>query len=397
MKVVFINCSSYGSTGNIIYDLHRRLTKSGDESYVFFGIGNPREKNWFRTVSPFGLHLHAVLSRLTGKQGYFSFFATLKVIRRIKKISPDVIHLHNLHGSYLCLPLLFSFLKKSRAKKVITLHDCWLFTGKCTHFTAVGCERWKQSCGSCPQLYAYPRSKYFDKTKANLKEKKKWFNGIKDLRIVAVSHWLERTAKESFLSAYPVTCIYNGVDTSVFYPRNDTRIKAKFGLENKFLILGVSSNWNDKKGLGEFLSLSETLSDDEKIVLVGLTKEQIAQMPKNIFGIEKTENREELAELYSAADVFFNSSKEETFGLVTAEALACGTPAVVFDSTACAEVVRDGNSRIAASDGEVKREIEHIKENMIPFPKTSLLDSVFEKEKMIEEYCALYEVLKADR
>ena len=396
MKVVFINCSSFGSTGNIIYDLHRKLTEKGNESYVFYGIGNSRDKNWFRIGNYFSLHSHSVLSKYTGMQGYFSVFATLKLIRRIKKIDPDIIHLHNLHGSYICLPLLFRFLKKCSAKKIVTLHDCWLFTGKCPHYSAVGCDRWKKECGNCPQLHTYPQSKYKDRTKQNLKAKKKWFDVLDGLRIVAVSHWLENTAKESFLSKYTIECIYNGIDTSVFFPRDREKARERFGLTEKFAILGVSSVWNEKKGLKRFLDLSAAADKDETVIMVGLTKEQAAAMPENVIGLEKTESREELAELYSAADVFFNASVEETFGLVTAEALACGTPAVVFDSTACAEVIRDNFSRVISPDADVKAAVEYIKNNEKPVYGTSLLDPAFIKEKMVEDYFALYEVLKND-
>ena len=206
----------------------------------------------------------------------------------------------------------------------------------------------------------------------------------------------ENTAKESFLSKYTIECIYNGVDTSVFFPRDRAKAREKFGLTEKFTILGVSSVWNEKKGLKRFLGLSAAADKDETVVMVGLTREQVAAMPENVIGLEKTESREALAELYSAADVFFNASVEETFGLVTAEALACGTPAVVFDSTACAEVIKDNFSRVISPDADVKAAVEYIKNNEKPVYGTSLLDPAFIKEKMVEDYFALYEVLKND-
>lgn len=344
MKVVQINCSASGSTGNIAKAIHKELLRNGHESYIFYcsGVGSATEPNMVPIGNYFSLHAHAVLSRYLGRQGYFSYFATLKAIKRIESISPDIIHLHNLHGSYLNLPLLFKYLKSSRCRVLLTLHDCWLFTGKCPHFTVIGCNKWKNQCGKCPQLSIYPRSK-IDMTKKALRDKKKWLSGFGDrLRIVAVSNWLSDTAKQSYLSQYSIETIHNGIDIQHFQPRDTKKIRDKYNLKGKIIILGVASIWDERKGLGEFLQLSRQLSDNEVIVLVGLSHKQCINLPHNIICIERTEDRDELANLYSAANVFVNASREETFGLVTAEAMACGTPVVVFDSTACAEVICDG-------------------------------------------------------
>ncbi len=342
MKVVQINCSASGSTGNIAKAIHRRLQAEGHESTIFYEVGTPTEPNMCRIGNYFELHAHAVLSRYLGKQGYFSHLPTYKLIRRLKKLNPDIIHLHNLHGSYLNLPMLFRYLKKSTAQIIITLHDCWLFTGKCPHFTVAGCYRWKASCGNCPQLGVYPQSKV-DTTATCLADKKKWLSGFGNrLRVIAVSNWLRDTARESFLSQYSVETIYNGLDISIFKPADGHAARQKYGIGDRFMILGVSANWNEQKGLGDFLRLAAQLREDEVIVLVGMTAEQVKTMPPNIIGIQRTENQQELAALYSAADVFVNPSREETFGLVTAEAMACGTPVIVYDSTACAEIVKEG-------------------------------------------------------
>ena len=386
MKVVQINCSSFGSTGNIAKDIHKRLVENGDESHIFYGVGSNGE-NISRIGSQLDVKIHAVLSRNFGKQGYFSKLATKALIRKIEKINPDVIHLHNLHGSYLNLPLLFKFLKKSEAKKVITLHDCWLFTGKCPHFTEAQCYKWKESCGDCPQLSIYPKSKK-DTTKKCLQDKKEWLSGIDNLKIVAVSNWLRDTAKQSFLNQYSIETIYNGIDESIFFPKEGSTVREKYNLSDKFVILGVSSNWNEQKGLGDFLKLSKMIDEDEIIVLVGLTDEQIQTMPKNIIGIKRTESKEELSQLYSCANVFVNTSIEETFGLVTAEAMSCGTPAIVYDSTACAEIVNDECGYIAFPKriDEVLRYIK-IEKNL---PKKGKFKKFFLKSRMEQEYIKLY-------
>lgn len=391
MRVVQINCAASGSTGKIAKAIHYALLVQGDESYIFYGLGRCGEKNMIRIGNDFDLHMHAVLSRNLGRQGYFSHFATKKLIRQIKSIDPDVIHLHNLHGSYLNLPMFFRFLRTSRAKILITLHDCWLFTGKCAYFTEVNCFRWKEHCGQCPNLSAYPRSKV-DTTKRTLADKKKWLSGFGErMHIITVSHWLCDTAKESFLKQYPIQTIYNGIDTNIFKPVPDNKIREKYGLEKKYIILGVAYHWDERKGLREFLKLADQLGESEKIVLIGLTSEQIAGMPDKILGITKTENQQELVEWYSAADVFVNPSKEETFGLVTAEAMACGTPAVVYRSTACAEVTDNSCAvmpadqscylRDAVNEIKSRRESNNCRQHII--------DS-FSLNKMVEGYLDAY-------
>ena len=391
MRVVQINCAASGSTGKIAKAIHYALLAQGDESYIFYGLGRCGEKNMIRVGNDFDLHLHAVLSRNLGRQGYFSHFATKKLIRQIKSIDPDVIHLHNLHGSYLNLPMFFRFLRTSRAKILITLHDCWLFTGKCPHFTLAACERWKKECGQCPNLLAYPRSKT-DTTKRTLADKKKWLSGFGErMHIITVSHWLCDTAKESFLKQYSIRTIYNGIDTNIFKPVLDNKIREKYNLGKKYIILGVAYHWDERKGLREFLELADQLGDNEKIVLIGLTSEQIAGMPDKILGITKTENQQELVEWYSAADVFVNPSKEETFGLVTAEAMACGTPAVVYRSTACAEVTDDSCAVMPADQSCYLRDaVNEIKSRRESNNCRQYIIDSFSLNKMVEGYLDAY-------
>ncbi|MDY3929288.1 MAG: glycosyltransferase [Clostridia bacterium] len=390
MKIVQINCSSTGSTGNIAKEIQKKLLANGDESYIFYGIGSSDEKNMFRIGNYFDLHLHAVLSRNLGMQGYFSYTSTKKLIKKLNEIAPDIIHLHNLHGSYINLSLLFNYLKLTKTNVVITLHDCWLFTGKCPHFTEKACYKWKQNCGNCPQLAIYPRSKV-DTTSKCLRDKKKWLSGFKNrMRIVAVSNWLRDTAKQSYLSQYPIETVYNGVDTCIFHPVSGERVRKKYSLGDKYIILGVSSNWNEQKGLNDFLKLSNQISENEIIVLVGLSERQISQMPSNVVGIKRTENKEELAELYSAANVFVNTSKEETFGLVTAEAMSCGTPVVVYNSTACAEIVNNENGYILNPEQSdlLIYYIRKAKEKVFP------PCSEYTNERMVDKYISLYRSIK---
>lgn len=387
MKVVQINCSASGSTGNIAKAIHRRLLADGHESYIFYGIGNATERNMFRVGNYFELHSHAVLSRNLGRQGYFSHLSTAQLIKKLKAISPDVIHLHNLHGSYLNLPMLFRYLKKSSAKILITLHDCWLFTGKCPHFTVAKCDKWKESCGGCVQLDGYPRSKV-DTTEQCLRDKKEWLSDFGDrMKIFAVSNWLRGVAQESFLSQYPIETIHNGIDCSVFHPMDGTAVREKYQIGNQYMILGVASGWNESKGLGAVLQLATELQEDECLVLVGLTQQQIADLPPKVIGIARTENQQELAQLYAAADVLVNPSKEESGSLVIMEAMACGTPVIVFHSTSCADDVDDRNGLILRPDEDRKLgwAVREMKQRTKPDKPT-----VFKQEKMIETYIDEY-------
>lgn len=393
MKVLQINCASFGSTGNLAKSIHNELLKEGHESRIYYGIGSSDDALIQSVGSMVDVHIHAVLSRYTGRQCYFSHIPTLKLIRKIKEFNPDVIHLHNLHGSYLNLQILFDFLKKYNKKVVITLHDCWLFTGKCPHFTAIGCDKWKKSCGDCPQLPRYPKS-YADRTSKNLKDKKEWLKGFEDMHIVTVSNWLKSVASESFLNEYPITAIPNGIDTTVFYPRPENTVREKYGIGESFMILGVASAWAGK-GLREFKQLAE-IRRDSKIVLVGLTKEEAQGLPENIIPIPRTENRDELAEIYSTADVFINLSLEETFGLVVGEAMACGTPSIVYNSTACPELILAGTGFVAEPDNieQINEYIEKISET----GKKQYIDACvshikenYTVEKMIASYMSLYQ------
>lgn len=343
MKVLQINCSSYGSTGNIASQIHNKLLEQGHESYFAYGLGKSNLKNTYKISNWFDNHIHLYLSNITGFHGFFSIICTLRFLMLVNKIKPDIIHLHNLHGYYINIPMLFKYIKHKNILTMWTLHDCWAYTGKCPHYTMANCQKWKDKCFGCSQKKQYPFSYVFDASGILYKYKKKLFTALKDLNIITVSDWLKSQTKMSFLSSFNVKTIYNGIDTQIFtlYDNNDY-INKKYNISsNDKLILGVASDWSERKGLSKFIDVSYELKQDEKIILVGLTDSQIEKLPKNIIGIKKTENKKELAMLYSRADVFLNTSKEETFGLVTAEALSCGTPVVTFDSTACSEIVTE--------------------------------------------------------
>ena len=334
MRVVQINGGVFGSTGKIMFGIADALKKSGNETLCFSPVtttnrNNQPDKKYIKIGSFQSRRFNVLLGRITGFEGCFAYFATKRMLKKISEFKPDVIHLHTLHGSFVNLPLLFRYIKKNKIKAVWTLHDCWSFTGHCPHFVLQNCEKWKECCGKCPSYREYPQS-LFDNSKKMHRLKRKWFSGIADCTVVTPSKWLADLAEKSFLSQYTVMVINNGINLSVFHPiQSDFR--KNNGLEDKIIILGVSFGWSNKKGLDVFISLAKELSEDYRIVLVGTDKNTDRVLPESIISIHRTQNQTELAQIYSAADVFVNPTHQDNYPTVNLEAAACGIPVVTYD------------------------------------------------------------------
>ena len=341
--------------------------------------------------------IHGFLSRLLGLQGYFSIFKTVEFIKYLKKTKPDIVHLNNLHESYINIILLMKFLGKYDVPTVITLHDCWFFTGKCCYYVNKNCSKWKNGCGDCPRIDSYVPSWFFDFTRKMLRDKKKLLTGIPRLAVIGVSDWITDEARMSFLAeAKILERIYNWIDLVTFKPIETKDYKNALGLDSYFIILGVASNWSASKGLPEFIELAKVLPDDMKIILVGKMK-KTANLPVNIIHIEETHAVEELVRYYSMADVFVNFSKQETFGKVTAEALACGTPVVAYNVTATPELVGENCGYVInCSIEETLKAIHEVKRNGKKSYSSSCrqlaLDN-FEKEARLNDYMQVYREL----
>ena len=354
MKVLFINavCGT-GSTGNLIAGLIERLRASCDKGLAAYGIRRahkvlPGESLKFNTMA--GYYLHNALSRLTDHTGLYSKAQTRYLIRRIKAYDPDVIHLHNLHGYYINYEILFRYLAGAGKPVVWTLHDCWAMTGHCTHFVGADCDRWKWGCEQCPLLRDYPVCYTRGDVTGNYARKKAAFTSVGRMTVAAPSRWLGNLAEQSFLGKYPVEVIPNGIDTDIFRFR-ESNFREKNGLLGKKIVLGVANVWGEKKGLQDFYRLAQMLPGDYRIVLVGLTDQQIQQLPDGILGIARTENAAALAEIYSAADVFANPTYEDTYPTVNLEAQACGTPVVSYDVCGCPETIQPGcGETVACAD-----------------------------------------------
>ncbi len=336
-----VNCNS---TGKIAEHLGEVAMAHGWDSYITYARGNnPSKSKVIKIGNYLGILYHLLQTRLFDNHGFASTIATKKLIKQIKIIKPDIIQLHQLHGYYLNIKVLFEYLASTNTPIVWSLHDCWAMTGHCAHFALIGCEKWKTQCFKCPQKNTYPKSLLFDRSRINYVEKRKLFTSVTKMMIVPTSSWVEGLAKESYLKNIPMKMITNGVDTDVFVPQTTKfEVKTKYKILGEFMILGVGTEWNENKGLYDYFELRKRLPKTHSIVLVGVSKEQLKKLPKDIIGIERTENVNELVQLYSAADVVTSLSYLETFGLTPVEGFACGTPAIVYNSTASPELIVPG-------------------------------------------------------
>ena len=334
---------NYSSTGRIAEEIGSLVIDNGWKSYIAYGRYERKSKSKLIKIgSDFGIKLHVIQTRLFDRNGLGSYHATKNLIEQIEVIKPDVIHLHNLHGYYLNIQILFEFFSQVDIPIVWTLHDCWPFTGHCTYFDFVGCEKWKTQCFRCPQKNNYPSSFLIDRSRKNYLLKKEIFNSLNNLNLIAVSDWLEGLIKQSFLKSHPVKVINNGIDLTSFSPQgadSKEQIKTKYKLNGKFCILGVANQWLPRKGFNDIMELSQVIGSDDIILLVGLNKKQKANLPTNVKGILRTESTNELAALYSASDVYINPTLEDNFPTSNLEALACGTPIITYKTGGSIESV----------------------------------------------------------
>jgi glycosyltransferase involved in cell wall biosynthesis len=333
-----------GSTGKICQGIGELAQVEGWQHHAVFGrLSNDTSLATYRIGSNIDNRLHFLRSFLFDAQGLGSKKATEKLCQWLADLSPSIIHLHNLHGYYLNVPTLLNFLKKSSIPVVWTLHDCWAFTGHCAYYSDVNCRKWESQCFKCPKTRNYPKSLFIDQSKRNFELKSDLYKAFDNLNLIAVSDWLKNEVSSSILSDRAITTIHNGVDMKVFNrDYNCNSIDKLYKLKNKFVAIAAATSWGPTKGLADYKLISSFLAKDEVIVLIGLSKDVIKDLPRNIIGIERTENQKELARWYNRADVVLNLSTQETFGMTTIEGFACGTPVIVYNSTASPELIENG-------------------------------------------------------
>ncbi len=336
MNILQINTTyNSGSTGRIASQIGKLVVSTGDSSYIAFGRGNQLSEysNLFKIGSKLDFYLHALFTRFFDLHGFGSYFNTKRLIKYIDNNNIDIVHLHNVHGYFLNLKVLFEYLQIRNLPVVWTLHDCWSFTGHCAHYMSVNCYKWESFCHSCPQKKSYPSSFFLDNSKSNFQIKKQLFSSLTNLTLVPVSKWLESELSRSFFSNKSIVTIQNGIDLSCFVPNTlnyNSELRSVF--ETKKIILGVANVWTEKKGLQDFIKLSSLLSSLYQIILIGVSSEQIVKLPSNVIGISKTENLKDLVSFYSNSLVLFNPTYEDTYPTVNLEAIACGTPVITYNT-----------------------------------------------------------------
>ena len=399
MKVLQINTvCGRGSTGRIATDIHKLLLEQGHESVIAYGRGEAINcDNAIKIGNKIDFYNHTLKTRLLDKHGFSSKKATEEFIVEIEKYNPDIIHLHNIHGYYINIEVLFKFLKEYNKPIIWTLHDCWSFTGHCAYFDYANCYKWETHCQKCPGRKSYPKSIFIDNSYNNFEKKKKLFTGLDKLTLVTPSEWLSKLVKRSLLKDYTVKVINNGIDLSVFKPV-PSNFRKSYNLENKFIILGVANKWEKRKGFEYFIELSKLIEPDETIVMVGLSKNQLKQLPKNVIGIKRTNNVQELAEIYTTADVFFNPTLEDNFPTTNLEALACGTPVITFNTGGSIETIDDTTGFIVEK-GDLEEAIKTIRkiktEGKEKYSESCIkrANKYYNKNNKFQEYIELYENL----
>lgn len=389
MKVLQINAVyGQGSTGTIVRDIEKMCEESGIECYV----ASPdkkvlKAKHGYVIGNTLDHKIHALLSRIHGKQAYYSHIPTRNLIRWIDEIKPEIVHLHNLHSNYIHLNMLLHYLAEKDIKTIVTLHDCWFLTGGCFHYTAAGCDKWLTNCKNCPKKKEDTPA-FFSKQSAKiLADRKKFLLAIPHLYITGVSQWMANEALKTFLKDTPNYVITNGIDMEVFKP-TPSDFRKRLGLEDKYIILGPASKWLlsvNKQVMAEFSSI---MQPDEVLLLFGVTN-AIDNLPDNIITYGYTKNREELAQLYTMVDVFANVTREDSLSLINVEAQACGTPVVTFNQTGPKETVDDINS-FNVPVGDVHKLYEAVKK----VRKQTTEDTVTQCVQFVHEKYEVYNTYK---
>lgn len=395
IKVLEINAVyGHGSTGTIVKDIESFCISSGLECFVASPDSNVfKAKNGYLIGNILDHKIHALLSRINGKQGYYSYFSTVKLLKYIDSINPNIVHLHNLHSNYIHLNMLLRYLAKKNIKTFITLHDCWFYTGGCFHYTTSECFKWLEACGDCPKKMLDIPAYLKDSSSQILQDRKKFFLNIPRLYVVGVSDWISQEAKRSFFKNVPVVTIHNGIDFNIFKPTiSDIRIR--LGLEGKFIILGPASKWllPENKYILDFFI--KKMKKDELLVLFGATDCNI-KIADNVKLLGFTKNRRELAEIYTLADVFVNTTREDSLSLINVEAQACGTPVVTFNATGPKETVDEINSfSVPVGDSfALYEKIQFIKYNMsdcVNSESIKFVKSRFDRLQTYQQYINLY-------
>lgn len=400
-----VTCN-WGSTGRIAEEIGQVAIQQGWDSYIAYGRGKPVSKSHLiRIGNDWDMYEHGLETRIFDNHGLASRGVTQKLIRQIEEIKPDVIQLHNVHGYFVNYPILFDYLAKCKIPVVWTLHDCWTFTGHCAHFALAGCYQWKnEECSHCKYKKSYPASLFFNRAHRNFLDKKKAFTAPKNMTIVTVSHWLEELVQQSFLSCHQVITINNGIDVQIFSPKNNgKKIREKLGISQPYMLLGVASVWEASKGIFDFVKLRELLPADQyAIVLVGVDDRTAKILPQGIVTVKRTNNVEELADIYSVADVFLNPTWQDSFPTTNLEAMACGTPVVTYRTGGSPESLTEKTGKVV-EQGDLVAFVSNIEEickkgknTYVEVCRQGVVENYNKKDRYLD-YIKLYQQLLISR
>ena len=400
--IVIINVAiNWGSTGRIVEDIGKLANSNGWSVYIAHGARykNPTILNSIQLSSFAGEVIHYFNSTLFDAQGLGSRYATKRFIEQLDALHPDLIHIHIIHGCFINYPLLFQYLMTHDIPVVWTLHDCWAMTGHCVHFERTHCERWKTQCGPCPQIHDFPASYLLDRSRRNYALKKELFTALNKMRVTTVSTWLKNRAAQSYLNKYPIDVVPNGIDTSLFVNTGGS-IRDRLKIGDKKLLLAVASGFDGRKGINDYVALSRILPCDFQLLLVGANDKDRRMLPDNVISMGRTRDVEELVAYYSAADALLSLSYEETFGLTIIEAMACGTPAIVYDNTAQPELITPDTGRIVPTGN-----IDALKDTIIAMcsiPKSEFSHACrkraeqFDERMIYQKYLDIYEEMLSE-
>ncbi|MBQ9861549.1 MAG: glycosyltransferase [Clostridia bacterium] len=401
MRVLQINATyGYGSTGLIMQDIGETLTAAGEEAFFAYQSAKELVPNGYCVGNRIDWKVHAVLCRLFGRQGYYSKAATRRFLRYLDEVKPDIVHLHNLHSNYIHLNDLLKYLAKKDIPTVITMHDCWYFTGKCFHYVDVGCDGFQHGCGNCLKKEAPPASLLFDCSRAVLRDRIRFLSVVPRLKIVGCSEWICGEAKKGFMRDFAITAIRNGVDITVFKPQDKRALKTARGLQDKFVVMGMANKWLLPSNRALLERTVAMLDDGAVLMLVGCTdgqKAQLARYGDKVVCIGFVSDRAQMAACYATADVFVNATHADTLPTVNMESICCGTPVITYDSCGSPELILEGCGYTVAED-DVDRMLERITavRQSGAWDCSAIGAEHFDKNKSYRQYMDVYrELVKA--
>jgi glycosyltransferase involved in cell wall biosynthesis len=372
------------------------LTNAGHDSIVCFGRGETtNDPNVYKVTSEIEGKLQALYSRISGYAYTGSYFSTNRLLKIIEKTRPDVVHLHCLNGHFVNNYRLLDYLKWNSIKTILTLHAELMHTAKCGH--AYDCDQWKTGCGKCPQLKDGPKSWFFDRTATEWRLKAEAFSNFNNLTIVPVSQWLlDRATQSPFFRDKNFVVIGNGIDTNnVFRPNTLLNLKQKHSILNKKVILHVTASFiNPIKGGKYVLGLAERFKNENIVIVIVGYNGDGTNLPDNIITVKHTENQSELANYYSIANLTLLTSKRETYSMICAESLSCGTPVVGFKAGAPEQIALPEYSEfVEYGDMDALESSIRAWLNKKNFQKEQIADvagAYYSKEKMYRKYFELY-------